>query len=286
MHPFKRILKLYITFWIVFLLFIPLGHFLNPELYPLHPSIFLANLFAIDYSYNHEWWFLFPYFLLVLSFRPFTSLISRFTPKQNCFFFILLCLLHVTHGPLLAHLPDFSGKQILIGYLTTLTPFITGIFFSHYNLFYHCTLRLSLSHSKHKNTILLLLLTLLLLLRMMLGPSILNPLFIVPFIILFLLKHPPILCRILQYFGHHSTHIWLTHTFFSYYLFSTFIYGCDIRLLSTRYCSLCPFCPPTSSDSSTACLHVRSIYSFPDKHNLQQAAVHQKNLLFLYQLSQ
>lgn len=63
--PLKRVLKLYLIFWSCFIVFISLGCFLVPELYPGSWKIFIENFIAWKTSYNWEWWFIFPYVLLI-----------------------------------------------------------------------------------------------------------------------------------------------------------------------------------------------------------------------------
>ena len=93
LHPIQRIFKLYTIFWITFLIFIPLGHFLKPDFYIIDPHTLITNFLAIQYNYDHEWWFLFPYFLLVLSFRFFIHIITHSTYKNNIILIIFLTIL-------------------------------------------------------------------------------------------------------------------------------------------------------------------------------------------------
>lgn len=184
MHPLKRIFKLYVNFWIVFIIFIPLGHFLKPEIYTTDFPTLLTNFLAVRYEYNHEWWFLFPYFMLVLGFRPLICLVSRFTPRQNLCLVLLMFILQLSVHPILKIVGSFYGSHLIDGYFSTLTSFTLGMMFSHYKLFPVCAEYISSHLSVKKRLILILLLISLLVLRMMLGPSVINPLFIIPFFIL------------------------------------------------------------------------------------------------------
>ena len=67
MRSWNRIFNLYINYWIVFLLFIPLACFIRPQNYPGNLTEFICNFIALDCSYNREWWFFLPYVLLVIS---------------------------------------------------------------------------------------------------------------------------------------------------------------------------------------------------------------------------
>ena len=67
LQSFRRVFYLYLNYWIVFALMIPIGCIIRPELYPVNLSKFILNLIAWDYSYNSSWWFLFPYILIILT---------------------------------------------------------------------------------------------------------------------------------------------------------------------------------------------------------------------------
>ena len=67
LQSFRRVFYLYLNYWIVFALLIPIGCIIRPELYPGNLSKLILNLIAWDYSYNSSWWFLFPYILIILS---------------------------------------------------------------------------------------------------------------------------------------------------------------------------------------------------------------------------
>lgn len=60
MNITKRILKLYINFWIIILLFVVLLGYLteNSSTYPGDIKTFLLNVTAISVIYNGAWWFL------------------------------------------------------------------------------------------------------------------------------------------------------------------------------------------------------------------------------------
>lgn len=194
MHPLKRIFKLYVNFWVVFVIFVPLGHYLNPGLYTADIPVLLANFFAVRCDYNNEWWFLFPYFMLVLSFRPLVHLVSRLTPRQNLCLVLLMFVFHLSVRPILEAVGAFPGDHLVNGYFSTLTSFTLGVLFAHYDLFPVCAGYISSRLPSKKSLILALLLAVLLVLRMMLGPSVINPLFLVPFVILTLNITPPPIC--------------------------------------------------------------------------------------------
>lgn len=65
-HRWSRVLKLFIHYWIILLLFVIVGHSISPEKYPGTLSTILANITSFHTTYNGEMWFLFPYVILSL----------------------------------------------------------------------------------------------------------------------------------------------------------------------------------------------------------------------------
>lgn len=59
-----RVWNIYKRFWQVFFIFAPIGFLFLSKPFAL-PN-FLANLFCLEFSYNHEWWFLGTYIELLL----------------------------------------------------------------------------------------------------------------------------------------------------------------------------------------------------------------------------
>ena len=62
----KRILKLYVHYWLILLIFVTIGHFIKPDVYPNDLIHVLANIVGIRCTYNGETWFLLPYAIISL----------------------------------------------------------------------------------------------------------------------------------------------------------------------------------------------------------------------------
>ena len=54
-NQLPRIRNLYINFWIVLLLFVLIGHFLKPEIYPGSFKAIINNATGFNTTYNAEW---------------------------------------------------------------------------------------------------------------------------------------------------------------------------------------------------------------------------------------
>ena len=76
-----RILNLYINYWVVLLLFVTIGHFIKPTIYPGSFETIIKNATGFNTTYNGEWWFLLPYSLVVLSSYWVFKFVDRFNPK-------------------------------------------------------------------------------------------------------------------------------------------------------------------------------------------------------------
>lgn len=62
----SRVLKLFIHYWIILLVFVTIGHFMFPAKYPGTVTTVISNVTAFHTTYNGEMWFLFPYVVLSL----------------------------------------------------------------------------------------------------------------------------------------------------------------------------------------------------------------------------
>lgn len=81
-HVLKRIVKkifgLYKKYWAVFFVFIPVGMLLGVERIEVSAKAFFLNLFAVDTSYNGEWWFITPFIIITLV----SPLIIKFADRK------------------------------------------------------------------------------------------------------------------------------------------------------------------------------------------------------------
>lgn len=234
-HCVQRVFKLYVNFWIIFFLFIPIACWLKPAAYPRGIAVFLLNLIGLDFSYNAEWWFLLPYVVLaLLSPFLFRAVVHKADTgdtrigKVPLLLAAAVYLLITTCGK---YLPEpFSQHPLVILCLNTfklLFVFLAAAAFA----FNHWFERLQ-AWPRRRRILCLFILLALCLLRMSLGPSFLNAFFVLVCIPLYvLIKRPIWLQRFLMFFGKHSTNMWLCHTFFAYYIWSEWFYGLRYPLL-------------------------------------------------------
>ena len=223
----RRALALMANFWLVFLVFVPLGCYVNPERYPGDGLTLLLNATAVSYSYNGAWWFLLPYVLTTLSAAYIIRHSMEGSKRQNAAWACGLGVLYIAVYLLttLITITDvwpFPGVLTLLNFLSILFLFGMGVLAVKYGWIRRLTSRLACRPQWEIAGWLLLLC----LLKMLAGAS---SLLGVPFILLFIplllvLRWPQWLHGTLAFLGRHSTNIWLIHYFY-YYIWGNQIYA-------------------------------------------------------------
>ena len=218
----KRLLKLYIHYWIILLVFVGLSVFVKPGMYDLDFLHIIGNITAIKCNYNGEAWFLFPYVLLTLS-SPFTiNYIYNLHQKKTI---IITILFYISLFMTAKYLSDKLPENIVLNtiilqyyyYVILLFYFTLGIL-----------LYILLERNIHscKSIYYLFPLIVLMVIKSMFKVTIIDGIYAFVFILLFLkLPLHSYINKGLYELGRHSMPIWLTHTFFCVYLFPDFIYG-------------------------------------------------------------
>ena len=80
-HRFTRVLYIFVCLWITLLIFVVIGHFIEPDAYPGSLVLFLKNCTSIWHSYNGTYWFLPPYIFLSLCAPMFFYVLDKFGSK-------------------------------------------------------------------------------------------------------------------------------------------------------------------------------------------------------------
>jgi len=216
-------------FWIVFVFFIGFGLFLGR--YQWHPTTLLKNLFGLSFQYNAEWWYIAEYIRFLLLFpllMSFLKLLQRFrcakVIQTILFAFVMVASVLVSE--------EFRQPYIVC--------FLGGIFFASIPVFEWLDKKLSAYSVLYRILCLCVLSGVFLCRAVFLGPlfdCFYVPLFVFGFV--GLLKSAflsQIFGYLLKYPGEYSTYIWLTHTFFAYYLFQKFTFFPRYSLLIFLWC--------------------------------------------------
>ena len=212
-----RLLKLYIHYWWVLLVFVPIGMFLKPGRYPGTITDVVLNLLSWRHNYNFETWFLLPYALISLSALYILKVVDKIGLKWAV---ATTFILYLASSYLFSRYGSFVYSLLAIALLVEYTQFLFSIVLGVV-LFRSKSLKLGV-----RGLFVYVVLLFLLILRCLLPTAALDPIYSFLVILIALrLPMPSIAKRILSYLGDYSMIVWLSHTFFCYYLFHDFIYG-------------------------------------------------------------
>lgn len=209
-----------------------MGCFLVPELYPGSWKIFIENFIAWKTSYNWEWWFIFPYVLLICVSNILFACIRRWNFFTS---FLFSCVVYViSYWVISAYKSRLLESYALFNFfefLRMLCSFMWGALFVKYDLFQRIKKVVNLNVYGN-NVLMSIILVSAFLLRAMIPIHAASVFFMVIFACCFyMMKKSPYVESFFMLMGKHSTNIWLVHTFFCYYYFHDFIYGLKYPIL-------------------------------------------------------
>lgn len=203
---FSRISALYINYWRVFLVFIPIAFiFFGSQIaYCKQADIcdkysnfrlgeFLMNLSGISCTYNNEWWYILWYVIMIIC----APLLYKIVMKIPWWLSSALCIL----------LPQFFSS------------FFIGMIFAYHNLFAKLSQKLKPSLFFDIAVLVILIPTKSLLWYNQIINGI-SDILLVPLLIyvcIDLIKRSKTASRLFAELGERSTTMWLTHTFYIYY---------------------------------------------------------------------
>lgn len=237
LKPLNRSLKLYQVYWVSLLVMVSIGYFIKPAIYPGSILKFLENATGWYTSYNSEAWFLFPYILLVLSAK---WLFAWGSKMRGAIIAIIGFALYLVTAFIISR-ASRSGNDWLFStmwvyhpilYVESLCPFLFGALSCKYSQVDLPAWFVRITDQGWKVTILLVVLVIA---RCVINTDACSPIY--TFFVILLLSRihwAEWLNKGLLFFGKYSTTMWLTHTYFCYYLFHDFIYG--FKYPSLIYC--------------------------------------------------
>lgn len=216
----ERLRHLYLGYWLTLLVFVPIGALLGREGYPGDLTTLLGNLTNLRPSYNGESWFLFPFAVLMLLSLPLFRAYDRHGAKV-----ILPLSLVVYLGAKLAY-PYSSGllATTAINLAEVQLPFLLGRWiYCEGGTWQRLTEWVHLPRlGRYAGLFLLLLVGLKLSTRVAHFDTLYALLFVLAFCAL---RPKAWIASTLAFLGKHSMLIWLTHTFYSEYLFHDLTYS-------------------------------------------------------------
>lgn len=220
----RRLLKLYIHYWLILLIFVSIGFFVKPSRYPGNLLDIIMNFTSLSSSYNSETWFLFPYALLSLTsiwiFKCIDKLGSVKSIMVSWILYMVSC--YVISRYIAVNKSYTEWYTYILTYFNVLFSFVIGAVF--HRQVEKGKSSMPFLHSHKMVTIIILLL--LIVINCFISSA--ATAYIFEFSYIFLLLHLSfngIVKRFLMAMGKQSMVIWLTHSFFCYHLFHDFIYG-------------------------------------------------------------
>lgn len=226
----RRLLKLYIHYWVILLVFVSIGHYVRPDAYPGSISKIIGNITSWNTSYNVEHWFLFPYAMLSLLAYPILKFMDKVGNARSLFLFFLISFIsaYITSRYIAVYkLYDTILARVLtiLGFL-----FAFGIGIMMHRVSTVRPLRIKKLEGRSGLTIGLLLL--LISFRCLFKTGAFHTFYVFFFIMLFL--HLPLHRNVRSFLvimGEYSMPMWMIHTFFCNYLFKDFIFGFQYPLV-------------------------------------------------------
>lgn len=223
-----QLLKFFSRYWMVFFVFIPMGMLLKA--YPVELRSLMKGALGNGCGYNEEWWYVGTYVRFLLLFPIMTLVADAILKRVPFLMHILMAAAVVTVLLLPDSVPEYSFMCILICFAEGMYFVDSGIFEALYRLFAKKTwLRLVTGVG---------LFGLVFALRFIFVPDYLLVAVFV-FSVMLICKTEFLLGwlrPVLMFVGKYSTYIWLTHTFFGYYLFQKFTFAPRYSWLIFLWC--------------------------------------------------
>ena len=227
----KRILKLYVHYWLILLIFVTIGHFIKPDIYPNDLLHVLANIVGIRCTYNGETWFLLPYTIISLLSWWIIDFVYYLNEKHKIIItLIIYSIVFLTTRYIVYHQLENTTLLTLL-----LQPFFIvqlTFYFSLGILLFRLLENEPTALKAVKPTIYCIIIIVLFIIKSMIKVTIADGLY--AFIIIFCISHLQLhrlFHNIFYKLGQYSMPMWMTHTFFAVYLFQDFIYGFKYPLL-------------------------------------------------------
>ncbi|MBE6678614.1 MAG: acyltransferase [Ruminococcaceae bacterium] len=231
---FLRILKFLVNFWIVCCVFALLGLFFdNSGTIPTSFSVFLGNFFLYGLSYNGAWWFVVTYIILVLvapyAIRAVNNLNSIWVLLISGTVYFIAYFFRFNHALSFDHaaVTWLWTQLVLLG--TSFLPFVLGALFRKHQIV--SKIREIDIPPLLKNFLCVSVLLSAFIFHCFVPSLIVAPITATASLVCYWTCYKPKAVRsVLQFFGSHSTNIWLTHMFFYLVLFKDLVFAAKYPL--------------------------------------------------------
>ncbi|MGH4139638.1 acyltransferase family protein [Clostridium sp.] len=251
----KKAMKFLINYWVVFIIFVPIGliWFGDSTRYHFNIAGFMANFFTLSSSYNSEWWFVRLYIELLLLF-PIIKRILKRDIKASLAIILSCYIIAIIMEVIPVIIPGLSMLKVNLLYLDIRNilfwqmSFCSGFIIAKLNLFSRINKKISSRKLDTKSYSIIAILTII---GVRIGST-----YLFEFIgkgnatyVDFILAPPFLLIctnfiinskskSIFSILGKHSTNMWLTHTFFCYYYFQDLVFLPKVSILIVMWLAL------------------------------------------------
>lgn len=207
----KQILKFFVRYWIVLIIFVPIGFKLG--VLKFKPEEFIKNFIGKSCSYNAEWWYVL-YYVKMLIMYPFVKLLMNklnFIKESKCIVFVVVLLLGIIN-------------TVFKGNYTYYLCFLFGMLIYENRLYEKVSIKLC--RDRFYSIIISVICIIFSVIIRTISSFNIDAFLVVIYIfgclqILKTMKNSKVIRRVLQFLGRYSIYIWLIHTFFLYYYFQS-----------------------------------------------------------------
>ncbi len=227
----KQLKKFYLLYWLVFVVFVPYG--LITHVYSFEFWQFVKNFLGLASSYNAEWWYVSYYLRMMLLFPIVYWMawnIKRLINEKGIVLLAGIGLSICLFGNMLPWHSFFCLFYcFLLGSLAVYCDFYEHIYYSIQNNIIGYGLVFVIVGGA-------------VFVRAFISQSIdylIAPILVLGFVLIlkFNIKIP-LVKSVLRTIGSYSTYIWLTHTFFAYYYWQSYLYRLRYSMLIVGVCIL------------------------------------------------
>ena len=228
-HYYSRIWKLYVHYWIILLVFMPLSILISRKSFGYSPLQIFYEITGLHASWDFPAWFLLPYSLLSLSHKKLFYMLDKINWKfamsiLYVLSFFMAVLLHLYGSTVINSNPLLSTPVVFIEFLF---PFSFGAYACKYDIFKK--LNNFVLKKKIPTAYIIFSLIVLFSSRCFFSTTAGHSLYVILFICLFVLipvstSKTNYLWIILEKIGKQSMGMWLIHAFIYAYLFDDIIY--------------------------------------------------------------
>lgn len=239
---FKRVKNMYINYWIVFMIFIPIGFIFFNKNFNIRE--FILNLLGVSSLYNGEWWFFRLYIELIL-----VVPLLKIVVSDNLFKSLINITGLMMLGIVFRIIPNikYITSSIIYGDITNLlyyqSSFCMGYICAKFDI-YSEVIKQFIKYKIDNKFVYILLAISVVVIRYIIRNNeiidfILAPIFIFAMVNIL---YNSVVHKLFITLGKHSTNMWLTHSFFCYEYLQWLVFKPRISILILIFLVILSIC--------------------------------------------